>query len=81
MRNRLVSAALGIVGLIALGAPVAAAPEHGRVAEIAFGQCLEIIADMASELGEEPVELVRTGDRALCVSTRATVRDADLRSA
>jgi hypothetical protein len=62
MRAGLVIALLGFAGPLALGTPVLAEAEQGRVATMGFESCLEIIAEMTDDLGAAPVELARTAD-------------------
>jgi hypothetical protein len=62
MRAGLVIALLGFAGPLALGTPVLAEAEQGRVATMGFESCLEIIQEMSDDLGAAPVELARTAD-------------------
>jgi hypothetical protein len=61
MSIRPVSILLGALALFAASG-AQAAPTSARTATLPFEECLSIIGEIAEDLGEEPVTLIKTGD-------------------
>jgi hypothetical protein len=54
--------AAGVV-LLSLAGPAAGENPDGRVARMSFSECLNLVEEVAEELGQAPVSVSRTGNR------------------